>query len=208
MVQVMIVELRVDTLKPRTMPAVLEQMAGALSARTAFSALCGCWQVDVGTLNQLVHIWAYESLSQREEVAAKVEDLSRWPAAAGESILEQECRILAAAPFSPPLTPRKLGGVYELRIYRYEPGAIRHVIERWTEAMPEREKHSPLIGAWYAETGALNEWVHLWAFRDAGERVRVRQAVLDAGIWPPKGSPAPLTMRNMQLIPVRFSPLS
>ncbi len=89
------------------------------------------------------------------------------------------------APFSPPLEPRELGGIYEIRVYTLAPGAIPGMLERWSEKIGERVKLSPLVGAWYSELGALNQWVHIWAYKDAAERQRIRAEAIARGIWPP-----------------------
>ena len=65
------------------------------------------------------------------------------------------------------------------------------------------------MGAWYSEFGALNKWVHIWAYKDAAERQRVRAEAVARGIWPPGSAQAGslLTQENMLVVPASFSPL-
>jgi hypothetical protein len=121
-----------------------------------------------------------------------------------------ESKILIPAPFSPPLEPRKLGGIYEIRTYVYKPGSIPKVIDRWSGAIAERLKLSPLVGAFYSELGTLNQWVHIWAYKDAGERERIRAEAVKRGIWPPPGGGGDLLLKqeNVLAVPAAFSPLN
>ena len=44
---------------------------------------------------------------------------------------------------------------------------------------------SPLVAGMYSEFGALNKWVHIWAYKDAAERFSIRDKAREAGAWPP-----------------------
>jgi hypothetical protein len=93
-------------------------------------------------------------------------------------------------------------------MYIYAAGTIPGVIERWSEKVPERVKLSPLVGAWYSEFGALNKWVHIWAYKDAAERQRIRAEAVSKGVWPPGSPPgALLKQENILVVPAAFSPL-
>ena len=61
--------------------------------------------------------------------------------------------VYLPAPFMQDRGAAKLGPLYEMRIYTYAVGAIPRVIEKWSEHVPEREKYSPLVGAWYSDVG-------------------------------------------------------
>ena len=76
-------------------------------------------------------------------------------------------------------------------------------------AFAERIKLSPLVGAWYSELGGLNKWCHIWAYKDAGERFRIREEARAKGIWPPKGGQPGMMLKqeNMLVVPASFSPL-
>jgi hypothetical protein len=84
------------------------------------------------------------------------------------------------------------------------------VIDIWSAAIGERVKLSPLVGAWYTELGPLNQWVHVWAYKDAGERQRIRAEAVKRGIWPPPGGGGDLlaSQENVLAIPAEFSPLN
>jgi len=99
-----------------------------------------------------------------------------------------------------------LGGVYEMRIYTYQPGSIPEVIARWTEAIPHREAFSPLAAAMHSEVGGLNRWMHIWPYKDLAERTRVRGEARKSPHWP-TGAGVRIRQENKILVPATFSPL-
>ena len=142
-------------------------------------------------------------------VRAAMAKAEGWPPATAEFTLKQQSEVFNPAPFSPPLEPRQLGGIYEIRSYVYAPRAIPGVIERWSAKIGERVKLSPLVGAWYSEIGVLNKWVHIWAYQDANHRAQVRAEAVAKGIWPPGSAAAGVLLKqeNMLVVPATFSPL-
>ena len=204
----MIVEMRTYQLKPGSVPIFLERFAEALPLRTQHSPLAAFWYTEVGALNQVIHVWPYESFEARVEARAAALKTPGWPPATRELTIEQKSEIYLTAPFSPKLEPRALGGIYEIRSYTLAPGAVPGMIDRWAAKIDERVKLSPLVAAWYSEIGGLNKWVHIWAYKDAAERQKIRAEAVARGIWPP-GSPEGtlLKMENMLVVPAPFSPL-
>lgn len=204
----MIVEMRIYQLKPRSLPEVMKRWGEALPARMKLSPMAGFWYTDVGPLNQIIHVWPYADLAECERLRAEAVASRIWPPPIRDFIDHMETKILVPAPFSPPLEPRQLGGIYEFRTYTYKPASIPTVIERWTAALPERLKLSPLVGAWHTELGPLNQWVHVWAYKDAGERQRIREEAVKRGVWPPPGGGDLLVKQeNVLAVPAPFSPL-
>ena len=206
----MIIEMRTYTLKPGNIPTFEERFGGALAIREKYSKLAAFWHTEVGPLNQVIHVWPYDSLDQRAKVRAEASKAEGWPPNTRELTLEQRSEIFMPAPFSPKLEPRQLGNLYEIRIYTFKPGGIPGVIDRWSGHIAERIKLSPLVGAWYSELGGLNKWCHIWAYKDAAERFRIREEARAKGIWPPPSGGGPNMMikqENMLVVPASFSPL-
>jgi hypothetical protein len=205
----MIIEMRSYDLKPGTVAEVEKRFGEALHVRTKFSPLAAFWHTEVGPLNRVIHVWPYESFEERTRARADAAKTGQWPPKAREFYVAQQSEIYIPTPFSPPLEPRELGGIYEIRSYTLAPGAIPGQIERWSSRIAERVKLSPLVGCWYSEFGGLNKWVHIWAYKDAGERSRIRAQAMSSGVWPPPGAPPGNTIRqeNMLVVPAAFSPL-
>ena len=212
----MVIEMQTYTLKTRSVGSVVKMFEEALPARTALSPLAAFWRTEVGVLNQIIMIWPYASADERDRMRAAELKIAGWPLEIRDHVLEESTLLWTPAPFSPPLTPRRLGNIYEVRIYDYEAGSIPWVIDSWNEILEERLKYSPLVGAWYADTGPVHRWIHIWAYENAGERERIRAETTKAGIWPMSAvdqrlkretKHMPVRMQNMLTVPAPFSPL-
>ncbi|MGE0723577.1 MAG: NIPSNAP family protein [Alphaproteobacteria bacterium] len=64
----------------------------------------GYFFTEVGTINQIVHMWAYESMADREQKRAAMQAdpaWQAWIAKAAPYFTHQENRILKSVPFFP-----------------------------------------------------------------------------------------------------------
>src|SRR5947208_13125730 len=99
----MYVEERMYTLHPGTAPEYLKhyQNDGMKVQLRHLPHMVGYYSTEVGTLNMVVHLWAYESLDQREKCRAAMYADPAWQAylAKTRQFLEvQETRIMKCAP--------------------------------------------------------------------------------------------------------------
>jgi NIPSNAP len=205
----MIIEVRTYQLKPGSVPEFEKRFGEKLPERVKLSPLAALWHTEVGPLNEVTHVWPYDSLEQRTEVRAAAVKTGVWPPNNGDLLTSMQSEIFIPAPFSPALTPRTVGPLFEIRTYTLAPGALPGMMERWATKIDERVKLSPLVGAWYSELGGLNKWVHIWSYKDAAERQRIRAEAVAKGIWPPGGAAAGLVIKqeNKLVMPASCSPL-
>ncbi|MCZ6622626.1 MAG: NIPSNAP family protein [Deltaproteobacteria bacterium] len=203
----MIIEMRTYLLKPGSVAAFEQRFAEALPNRLKFSKLGAFWHSEIGTLNQVIHVWPYKDFADRERIGGEARKSGQWPPKVREFILTQENKILQAAPFSPPLEEKKLGNVYEIRTYTYQPGAMPTVLERWAKVIGERIKLSPLAACWHTAIGPLNQFIHIWPYQDMAERSRIRAESLKIQGWPPPTRELLLKQENSLVVPAPFSPL-
>jgi hypothetical protein len=184
-----IVEMRTYRVKPGSIPEVVKRFGEALesSGRNKVAPLGGFFHTEVGPLNRIIHCWPYENLAAREKLRAEAMKLPGWPPPIGEFIEEMEAKIINLAPFSPTLGDRGLGGIYEIRTYTMLPGALA------------------FCGS--TELGGLNQWIHVWAYKDAAERFKIRAEAQATGAWPPATRGQFIRQENMFVIPAPFSPL-
>ena len=153
------------------MPEVEKRFGEALTERVKVSPLGAFFHTEVGPLNHIIHIWPYDDLQHRTRVRSQ--SIPNWPPKIQEFDVEMESKIVNAAPFCPAFTPRQHGNLYEIRTYTMLPGAAPTVIERWAERIEGRVKLSPLAAAGHPRR--LNQWIHIWAYKDADERSRIRE---------------------------------
>lgn len=175
--------------------------AASLAAAGLKERLLGCFVTEIGLTNQLLifcHGVAADDL-QPNSLAGHVAPEAR-------SLLpETDQRLLR------PLSPFRLKGgidpqaVYELRIYDTLPGAAPQFVKEMTESLPDREKYSELTAWWLPVTGAQDQVLHLWKYRDLAERQEVRGATRkDVGFAAYLEQIRPLltVMRSTIMVPV------
>lgn len=207
----MIYEVRTYTLRPGTVVEFEERYATRLPLREQHSKLGAFWHTEVGTLNQVIHVYPYDDLQQRTAVReALAQDTARAQLPGGrEFIVAQETEIMVPAPFMHPLGSRDYGtgNLYEMRIYTFAPGDLPKVLDGWAKAIEAREQFSSLAACWTSEIGGLNTFAHTWVYKDLNERARIREATRKAGVWPPQTGVRPIRQENKILVPTAFSPV-
>ena len=65
--------------------------------------------------------------------------------------------------------------IYEVRTYDLKAGAVPQAEEAFADALPHREKYSPLAALWHTEIGPLNQIIHVWGYKDIEERTKIRE---------------------------------
>lgn len=78
--------------------------------------------------------------------------------------------------------------IYEVRTYRLKPRGVPEFVKIFDKAYQGRKKLSQLSAFFVTEIGMLNEVIHIWPYKDAGEREALRgRSVKDKKYtWPPK----------------------
>jgi hypothetical protein len=95
-------ELRYYTLKPGTLPDLVEGWASRIAERTKLSPLALAGNVDIGEANRFIHVWPYKSLDERAAIRKQARDAGVWPPpGGGDRVLTQNNKILMPAAFSP-----------------------------------------------------------------------------------------------------------
>ncbi|PZE21683.1 NIPSNAP family protein [Paenibacillus xerothermodurans] len=102
----MVYEMRTYTIKIGKLQAYLKHFEDVgIPIISNYAKLIGYWYTDIGELNQIVHIWEYETLDQRAERRTALYNDPIWVETflpiAGPMLEKQESRIMYAANFSP-----------------------------------------------------------------------------------------------------------
>ena len=212
----MIVELTTYSLRPRCVPKVEQMFANAYEQRRQQSTLTGSFHTEFGPLNQIIQIFQYASLAERERVAAAVAAQGTWPPPMGDCLVGMHSEILRPTAISPELKPGKLGPYFELRRYSYPLGGLEKMMSVWQRAMPARDAlGSPVAAIWTTEIGTLNTLTHIWAYGSLEQREEIRKKVRASGKWPPylldiaEGGTGyeVQAQENKIMLPATFSPL-
>jgi hypothetical protein len=100
----MIVEERCYTVKPGTAQLYYRDYdpRGLEIHTRILGNLIGYFHTEIGELNQVVHLWGYDSLAEREHRRALLAADPEWQDYLKQSPdVKMESRILVPAPFSP-----------------------------------------------------------------------------------------------------------
>ena len=207
----MIYEVRTYRLKPRGVPEFLKAFGEGYESRKELSPISAFLYSEIGPLNQVVHIWPYESAGERERIRAESMKNPDWPPKVAHLQEHMTSEIFVPFPFTPQMATGKLGPIFEWRSYMLRPGAMPGMIDAWAGAIEERTKLSPLVVAMHTDHGDLNKFVHIWGYESLEQRAEVRARAAREGIWPPKrggDGPDPLiTQENKIMLAAPFSPL-
>jgi hypothetical protein len=178
-----------------------------------YGKLEGYWVPEIGPLNQVMHLWSYDSFAHREERRVALSKNERWSKEylplMKPIILRQDIRLLN--PVIDIKAPAEQGSnLYEFRHYRLQVGAMKPWIAKFTEAMAYREKYSKLVGLWTVEAGQPNEVCHIWSYPSFEERMKARTAATQDRGWQEFlkfSGPHIEEMHSTLMLPASHSPL-
>ena len=183
----MIYELRTSTVRQRSLSEAVKA-TGIVSLeirKDDYGKLEGCWQTEIGPLNQVMELWSYEDLNQRARLLAELYTNPRWTAERMRllrpHLIREESRLLneVRAPKRPLQTPN----IYEFRNYRTTPGAATRWLQLFTGVLEVREKYTRMVGLWETEAPQVNEVCHIWVYSDLNARAAARAAMLEDPAW-------------------------
>lgn len=102
----MLVELRTYTFHPGKLPEFLHvyEQEGLEVQKRVLGHMVGYFTTEIGPLNQVVHLWAYESLDDRAARRAELAADAQWAGYLAKilpMIQTMESKILVPTSFSP-----------------------------------------------------------------------------------------------------------
>ncbi|KAK3852542.1 hypothetical protein Pcinc_040877 [Petrolisthes cinctipes] len=165
-------ELRTYTVYPDKVIEYLKLTRDLFHLRTTHSKPLGFWTTEIGGLNQVVHIWEYESLKHRAGVRARLAGDTEW---LGQYVSKavtmwqgQDNALLTLLPGTELNLPTGTG-VYELQIFHMHgaPGVWSRALVEYVRACGGAcEGSSVSVGAWGSVLGPLNMVALLWQHQD------------------------------------------
>lgn len=216
----MIIEMRQYTLESGKVPAFYKiyQELGAPVQVPILGNLIMAMHTEIGTLNQFIHLWGYESFADRDARRAELAAHPDWPKyldAALPLLKHMQNKICVVAPCSPiqGKTPTdKSAGIIEIRSYIMAPGGIHKFLDAYTEQglpMLTEAQPNPLC-VMYTEVGPLSNFIHIWGYDDADQRMAQRG---QSAKHPNRAAYSQAAveylrdMENMICVPAPFSPI-
>ncbi len=208
----MLYEIRAYTFTAGDAPEAVRDFGKIIEKRVAISPLVGFFISAIGGLNRILHIWEYENSAHREESRAEALAQEWWPPLRVDKILHQQTRLMRPAPFLPKPRTGALGGVYEIRSDVVRTGRMGAVCAAWEKNLAERERLSPLAAAFSNQAGAfesgiLNEFLHVWPYRDLNHWREVQAQADTLTRWAEEYRPHVRSETSEIWYPVDYSPM-
>ncbi|XP_072529713.1 protein NipSnap homolog 3A isoform X2 [Salminus brasiliensis] len=173
-------EFRTYRIHPHLNAAFLKLTNDKIHLRTAHSELLGYWSVEYGGINQVFHIWKYDSYAQRAAVRAALAQDPSWMeeyiSKAMPMLSSQDNEVTYLVPWSTITKPPKEGGVYELVSFLMKPGgpAVWGAAFQGAVGAHAASGYAHQVGVFHSEFGLLNRVHVLWWHESADHRAAVR----------------------------------
>ena len=182
----MIYELRTYTVKPGTLGDIVK--AASTVSRDIrgddYGKLEGYWLTEIGPLNQVLHMWSYNSFDERAKLRGELAKNPRWT---GEYVplirpllVRQDVRLMQRGAGRRWRRHRRAMSTNSATIAPRRRAAVKQWLDAFTAVLPEREKYSKIVGLWQTEAGQPNEVCHIWAYPEP-ERPRRSPRQRDEG---------------------------
>ena len=208
----MIYEMRTYTFGQGKLPAYLKlaETVGRPVRGNNYGTNHGYWVAEFGQLNQVWHLWSYASHEERDRLRTELGKNERWTKEYVPNIrpllVRQDIRFINMV--NGPTPPAQEGGVYELRIYRTNPGQAAGWAKMFKEAFVTREKYSKNVFLATGEAPQPNEVLHMWNYPDLNTRTATRAKLAQDPDWQAfvaKGGNVIVDMHSTLLIPTAYS---
>lgn len=202
-------ELLTFTLRVRTVPQALPRLEQSLREAGEGVHLMGCWVSEIGQQNRIAVLRGFDDGGARERERERYL-LAADGFAIGEFLLDQQVDDYSAFAFVEPLPPGAHGPFYELREYNLVPSGLAPTLRGWSKAIARRTgaDYSRVYAAFYATSGQIPRYLHIWPYGSLEQRLEVRTRAVADGAWPPEDSAPQLKhMHSTVYLPVPFSPL-
>ncbi|PSK42602.1 Protein NipSnap 1 [Elsinoe australis] len=176
--------------------------------------LVGSWRTEVGDCDTFVHIWEYQRYQGYHASLHSIQYHPEFPEfdhKLKSLINSKKTSLMQEFSFWPTVSPRQLGGVFELRSYQLHPGNLLEWETHWRKGLQARREVMEGVGAWFVQIGDLNTVHHLWQFADLEERRARREQSWNVSGWGEtvhKTVPLIQNMKSRVLVPMPWSPVA
>ncbi|KYN35666.1 Protein NipSnap [Trachymyrmex septentrionalis] len=175
--------------------------------------LVGSWTVEVGDLDQALHLWqytgGYERIDHTQAVLSKDESYQRLQTERGNYLRSRHLQYLLAFSYWPPLTKRKGPNKYEIRSYSLTPGTMIEWGNNWAKAINYRRNNDEPFAGYFSQIGRLYNVHHIWCYKDLQSRKETRESAWRSPGWDECVAYTVPLIREMHsriLNPTSFSP--
>lgn len=203
----MFYDLAILTIKPNQLGPVTGALPDSAAASTPNGTLLGCFNCDIGALNRVAVLAAYDDFDTLEaDRRAYLTSADPYGCSANLSAIDRAG--FKPLSFTKDIEVGAHGPFYEIRSYDVAAGGIPALEAAWAKVVEERNTLSPLMMVMASVGTHPNRLVHIWPYKTLDERAKARAEASRRKIWPPPGgSNDLLSLRSDIFVPLAFSPL-
>ena len=183
----MIHEFRTYWVRAGKLDDVIQRFGEGYDTRKDIKPITAFWYTEIGELNQIIQVWSWEDMAERDQVRVVVNKLPTWPPGLGPTVIHQSVEIFNPLPGFDTLQPGDHGPIYEMRTAELPPGSIRGVREAVEKSPDARNKISPVAAALATDMGTLNHFVHISAYEGLQAMQDANDKIAADGGWPVLG---------------------
>jgi len=212
-----IYSLHTDDVKPECMESYVKNYGEFVQLATARNdleaELIGSWVVDVGDLDQTLHLWryinGYTSLNKANNIIKSDKEYSALTRERVKYVRKRHCQYLLSFSFWNAPKPRPAEHIYEVRSYILKPGTMIEWGNNWARAIHYRQNNSEAFCGLFSQIGRLYNVHHFWVYKDLPSRKETREAAWQKPGWDECVAYTVPLIKEMDariLIPMPFSP--
>ncbi|KAI7694705.1 hypothetical protein SSS_03936 [Sarcoptes scabiei] len=160
-------ELHIHDVKPKNKGEYLqnfEKWLNEIQSKTDKVRLIGSWKVEVGDLDQYVHIWGYDGWNHASEVYnLKRNDTTLIALDKDQEpfLRSRQNQFMLAFSFWPTPEPQVHNTMYEMRSYVLKPGTMIEWGNNWARGINFRRNNA--IAGFFSQIGQLYMVHHIWS---------------------------------------------
>lgn len=175
--------------------------------------LVASWSVQVGDLDQCVHLWRYtggfEKIDLAEKTLKKDADFVKLQVERGGYLRARHLQYILNFSYWPVSEPRKGNNIYEMRSYRLKPGTMIEWGNNWARAINFRKTNNECYAGFFSQIGRLYNVHHIWCYSSYQQRKETREYAWSIPGWDSCVQYTVPLIQDMHcriLVPNEFSP--
>lgn len=149
--------------------------------------LIASWTVQVGDMDQCVHLWRYtggfEKIDKATTELALDKEYIQLEKERGQLLRSRHLQYMLAFSYWPQITPRENGHIYEMRSYRLKPGTMIEWGNNWARAIKHRQGNNEAYAGFFSQIGRLYNVHHIWCYKSLQDRKESREAAWRSPGW-------------------------
>ncbi|XP_052865637.1 protein NipSnap [Anopheles cruzii] len=212
-----IYELHTHNIRPDSVGKYLENYKNTVqivqSKENLSMELIGSWNVEVGDLDQCLHLWRYtggfEMVDQAKLELTSDQSYVQLMQERGTFLRSRHLQYLLAFSYWPQLKLREGKNIYEIRSYRLKPGTMIEWGNNWARAINYRQNNNEAFAGYFSQIGRLYNVHHIWCYKDLQGRKETRESAWRSPGWDECVAYTVPLIREMHcriLAPTEFSP--